>query len=353
MGPLTISFTLAAALTAFALIAYAARNFLTWALQHWLRLLLGLLAIIGLIGLWSYQAELWAWLASHLPSSGTVGEKPTESYPVPEKVTVWITAANVAMTMTLIGAIIIISAVARKAGWKRAAMLALAFLLVASAVVYSAAILATLQQAPEQAAKLWDWALPSLTTALQEIPDQAARLWDWALPKLTWAFLWVALIFLTFAAVIGLLRSDVKGVEKAAVLGGLALVFVICMQALSKYDGSRQTYANTPPRQEWGLAVAPTSPCDSREVEYTFQTDKPPTPTMPMGQCSLVLWHRNHCVYTLSYNGRIPKKACDFGNGLEGEYAVNTEYVWSADTAFTDKFRPDPPHDAPFFSFVQ
>lgn len=123
--------------------------------------------------------------------------------------------------------------------------------------------------------------------------------------------------------------------------------------AAIKAEAERRRELAVRPRKEWGLAVAPTSPCDSVEMPYAFETKKPSRPINPRGQCSLALWHRGHCVWTLGFLENTPSKACDFGNGLIGSYAVNTEYVWSADAEFMSKYRPDPPRKTQFIHWAR
>lgn len=188
---------------------------------------------------------------------------------------------------------------------------------------------------------------PQIVVLIKETPDWVATTWRYASPIAGRVVLSVVLIAIMLACLLGIPKLTTWG-ERFSALGAILLVAYIGWVAIWNVDWSRHGYAEhsapgAPPRQEWGLAVAPTSPCDSREVVYTFQASKPAMPTNEAGQCSLVLWHKNHCVYTLSYKESVPEKACDFGNGLVGRYAVDAEYVWSADSAFTDKYRPDPP----------
>jgi hypothetical protein len=98
------------------------------------------------------------------------------------------------------------------------------------------------------------------------------------------------------------------------------------------------------PRREWGLEVAPTSPCDSREVAYTFEARKPDRPFNNLGQCGPVLWFKGHCIWGLGYKSNTPVKLCDKPGIPHTEFPQGLEYAWSADGyAFQDKYRLDPP----------
>lgn len=110
----------------------------------------------------------------------------------------------------------------------------------------------------------------------------------------------------------------------------------------------------TQPRQEWGLAVAPTSPCDSQEVPYVFEANKPVQPFNRAGQCGPVLWYKGHCVWALGFKSSIPVKLCDKPGQSAGDVPLNLEYVWSADGyAFQDKYRLDPPRTTAILTIVR
>lgn len=189
---------------------------------------------------------------------------------------------------------------------------------------------------------------PYLVSAAKEAPDSAIRFWG----SVQDAAKWFVLIALGAAVFIGIIngRKGLTPGELATAFGVWVIVFFLIGPMVVQKDWSQDT---RPVVQQAYAPAAPTSPCHRRDVEYTFEATKPSTPIVPMGQCKLALWHKGHCVYTLSYKGRVPKKACDFGHGLVGEYAVNTEYVWSAGNAFTSKYRPEPDPNPRLFSFVQ
>jgi len=115
------------------------------------------------------------------------------------------------------------------------------------------------------------------------------------------------------------------------------------VRVASQPETSRTAYQ---PRQEWGLAVAPTSPCDSREQSYTFEASKPSIPFNRAGQCGPVLWFKGHCVWVLGYKDTTPVRLCDKPGMPQGNIPPNMEYAWSADGyGFRDKIRLDPPRN--------
>ncbi len=152
--------------------------------------------------------------------------------------------------------------------------------------------------------------------------------------------------------------------KAAAVLGALAaLVFFLSTDNLGLTRAEKvHAWWNTPsaprqyaePRKEWGLAVAPTSPCKSREVPYLYEERKPARPFNKAGQCGPVLWHKGYCVWALGYKSSTPVRLCDKPGMPRGEVPLSMEYVWSAEGhSFQDKYRLDPPRYTTLLNIAQ
>lgn len=178
----------------------------------------------------------------------------------------------------------------------------------------------------------------------------------WAsLPAFTWTMLvTTALVLLVLAYVFKDLvfkNIVVRGLQGGAlVLLWLALIVPV----ITWWNTPSAPRHYTQPRQEWGLAVAPTSPCDSQEVPYTFEANKPVQPFNRAGQCGPVLWYKGHCVWALGFKSSIPVKLCDKPGQSAGDVPLNLEYVWSADGyAFQDKYRLDPPRTTAILTIVR
>jgi len=153
--------------------------------------------------------------------------------------------------------------------------------------------------------------------------------------------------------------------KRAAIVAGTlaALVFFLSTDSLGLTRAEKvHAWWNTPsaprqyaePRKEWGLAVAPTSPCNSREVPYLYEARKPARPFNKAGQCGPVLWYKGYCVWALGYKSSTPVKLCDKPGMPRGEVPLSLEYVWSAEGySFQDKYRLDPPRYTTLLNIAQ
>ncbi len=243
-----------AAIATFVLVAYLVGNPLPWMLRHWVATLLTTVIAATLLAMWFYYAEIGLWTktqwqshtATPSPSPGNppgaATGLPAITIDAPAPTTPWqdLTQMDLASYWAAWGATALFAAIAA---------LVVMILLVAISKgirkVFSGRGLGWALLLFVALATAFFFASPHLAELADKVPNWAADVRYRTVPGLLWGLLWVALIFITFAAVVGVFRSGSKLDEKAAVLGGIALAFVAFAYALMNYDTSRHEYADT------------------------------------------------------------------------------------------------------------